>query len=108
MCILEAVEAATWVDFDMDMAAMERLRLPARMKGGGIRVATDARRPAFLVALLDVLPRCIHKKDENGEEMPGYYSEQLTEAIGRGAYDAEGHRNEVFEGGEHRAVPKGR
>ncbi len=33
--ILEAVEAATRVDFDMDMAAMERLRLPARMKGGG-------------------------------------------------------------------------
>ena len=34
-CILEAVEAATGVDFEMDRAALERLRLPARMKGGG-------------------------------------------------------------------------
>jgi hypothetical protein len=34
-CILKAVEAATSVEFDMDEAALERLRLPARMKGGG-------------------------------------------------------------------------
>jgi hypothetical protein len=35
-CIMEAVQAATRVDSDMKSAAMERLRLPARMKGGGI------------------------------------------------------------------------
>jgi hypothetical protein len=28
-------------------------------------------------------------KAENGEEMLGYYSEHLTEALGKGAYDAE-------------------
>ena len=28
--------------------------------------------------------------------MPGYYSEQLTGEIGRGAYDQEGHGNEQF------------
>ena len=39
-------------------------------------------RPAFLGALLDILPRCTDKKAEDGEEMPGYYSEQLTRAIG--------------------------
>jgi hypothetical protein len=89
------------VDFDMDRAAMEKLRLPARMKGGGIKRATDAMRPAFLGALLDELPRCIDKKAENGEEMPGYYSEQLTEAIGKGEYDAEGHKNEQFLGAEN-------
>ena len=86
-CIMEAVEAATRVEFDMDKTATERLRLPARMKGGGIKSATDTRRPAFLGAVLDILPRCIDRKAENGEEMPGYYSEQLTWEIGRGAYD---------------------
>ncbi len=34
-CIMEAVQAATGVDFDTDVMAKERLRLPARMKGGG-------------------------------------------------------------------------
>ena len=86
-CIMEAVEATTGVKFDMDITAMERLRLPARMKGEGIKGAANARRPAFLGALLDILPRCIDKKVENGEEMLGYYSEQLTGAIDRGAYD---------------------
>ncbi len=95
-CIMEAVEAATRVEFDMDRTAMERLRLPVRMKGGGIKSAADARRPTFLGALLNILPRCIDRKAENGEQMPGYYSEELTVAIGRGAYDPEGHRNEHF------------
>ena len=36
-CIMEAVHVATEVDFDGDDAARERLRIPARMKGGGIR-----------------------------------------------------------------------
>jgi hypothetical protein len=95
-CILEGVQAAIGVDFDMEAAAIERLSLPAMMKGGGIKRAVDTKRPAFLGALLYVLPRCIDKKAENGEEMPGYYSEQLTEALGKGAYDAEGHMNEKF------------
>ena len=94
--IMEAVQAATGVDFDLEAAARERLRLPARMKGGGIKRAADTRRPAFLGALLDVLPRCIDKKSANGEDMPGYYAEQLTEVLGKGVHDAEGHMNEKF------------
>ena len=50
-CIMEAAEAATWVEFGMDIAATERLRLPARMKGAGIKSAVDTRRPAFWGAL---------------------------------------------------------
>jgi len=64
-------------------------------------MATDTRRPAFLGALLDILPRCIDMKENNGEDMPGYYSEQLTDALGKGAYDAEGQRNEKFLGAEN-------
>ena len=52
-------------------------------------------------ALLDVLPRCIDKRAENGEDMPGYYTEQLTEVMGKGSYDAEGHTNEKFWGAEN-------
>ena len=95
-CILEAVEAATGVEFDMDEATLERLRLPARMKGGGIKRAANTRHPEFLGVLLDILPRCIDKKADNGEEMPGYLSEQLTGALGKGAYDANGHKNGKF------------
>ena len=36
-CIIEALQAATGVDFDTEDAARGRLRLPARMKGGGIK-----------------------------------------------------------------------
>ena len=46
--IMEAVHAATGVDFDGEDAARERLRIPARMKGGGIRRAAETRYPAFV------------------------------------------------------------
>ena len=68
------------------------------MKGGGIKKAAGTRRPAFQGALLDVLSRCIARKAENNEEMPGHCTEQLTEALGKGAYDVEGHKNEQVMG----------
>ena len=43
-----------------------------------------------------MLPRCIDTTEANGESVPGYYAQQLTEAIGEGAYDNEGHRNAQF------------
>jgi hypothetical protein len=98
VCIMEAVHAATGVNFETEKMAKERLRLPARMKGGGIKRTTDTRYPAFLGAMLDVLPRMIDMKDENGEMTVGVYSSQMTHIIGEGAYDAEGHRNERFLG----------
>ncbi len=55
-CIMEAVQAATEVGIDGEEAAWERLRIPARMKGGEIRRAAETRYPAFLGTLLDVLP----------------------------------------------------
>ena len=78
--------------------AKERLRLLARVKGGGVKRATDKRYPAFLEAMLDVLPRMIDMEDENGEVTVGVYSRQLTHIIGEGAYNAEGHRNTQFLG----------
>jgi hypothetical protein len=95
-CIMEAVQVVTGVNFDTKDMPKERLRLPERMKGGGLRRAMDRRYPAFLGALLDVLPRIIDRKAENGEIEVGCYSSQMTRVIGEGAYDADGHRNTMF------------
>ena len=108
-CIMEAVRAATGVDFDKEVMAKERLRLPARIKGRGIKRTTDNVYPTFLGALLDILSRCVDMKDTNGEISRGTYSEQLTMVIGEGAYDEEGHKNIYpISGGERdRAVSQG-
>ncbi len=87
---------ATGVNFDTKEMAKERLRLPARMKGGGMKSVADKRCPTFLGALLDVLPRLIDRNAENGEVEVGCYSAHMTHIIGEGAYDADGHRNTQF------------
>ena len=68
---MEAVQVATGVDFDTEETSRERQRLPARMKGEGIKRATDIKYMASLEALLDILPRCIVKTDNQGETHPG-------------------------------------
>ena len=82
-CIIETFQTATGVNFETEMMARERLRLPARMKGGGIKRATYSRYPAFLGAMLDILPRCVDRKDRNGEITVGIYSDQLTGVVER-------------------------
>ena len=66
-CIMEAVHVATRVDFDTEDVARERLKMQARMKGGGNMRAEDTRYPAFWGAILNVLPRCIGMTEANGE-----------------------------------------
>ncbi len=95
-CIMEAVQVATGVKFETEDLARARLRLPARMKGGGIKRAEDNRFPAFLGAMMDALPRLIDRKDENGKIVPGVYPTQLRNIIGEGAYGMEGHMNTAF------------
>ncbi len=48
LCIMEAVRVASGVEFEVEEAARERLRLPTRMKGGGIKRAAYTRYLAFL------------------------------------------------------------
>ena len=43
LCIMEAIQAAIGVSFETKKMAKERLRLPARMKGGGVKRATKKR-----------------------------------------------------------------
>ncbi len=82
---MEAVQVATGINFKANDMARERLRLPARMKGGGVKQAADRRYPTFLGALMDVLPRLIDRKAENGEVEAGVYPDQMTAIIGEGA-----------------------
>ena len=87
---------ATRVKFETEDLAKARLQLLARMKGGGIKRAEENRYPAFLGAMLDVLPRLIDRKDETGEIAPGVYPVQMKSIIGERANDTEGHRNTAF------------
>ena len=82
-CILETVEASTEIDFEEEEVAEERLRLSARMKGRGVKKLIDLRIPAFMGALLGILPRCIDIAEENGEVTKGYYNQHLTKKSGK-------------------------
>ena len=84
---MEAVHAAMGIDFDAESVARDRLRLTARLKGGGIGSMLDLRRPAFLGAMLNILPRCIDKEDEEGEKTKRVYGIPLTGVIREGAYE---------------------
>ena len=102
--VLRAVQAATAAEFLGDNVAQTRLQLPARCKGGGVKKAWDLRRPAFVGALLDILPKCIDRVDPNADEgtvIRGAYHTQLKDAIGEGAYDPLGHRQEQFLASDH-------
>ncbi len=45
---------------------------------------------------MDILPRLIDRKAENGEVEIGVYTELMTKIIEEGAYDADGHMNTQF------------
>ncbi len=94
--IMEAMQTATGVEFESELVARERLRIPARMKGGGIKRAADTKYPAILGAILDILPRVVEKKDKDGETVKGAYADHLTIVIGAGAFDEAGHINDQF------------
>jgi len=96
VAILEAVHEAAGIEFDAETVAKDILRLPTRLKGGGIRSMVDLIVPAFLGATLDILPRCIDRKDQEGEKTKGVYNRELIDVIGEGAYYVEGHMNARF------------
>ena len=55
------------MDFDTEVMAKERLMLPARMKGGGIKRTTDAMYPTFLGALLYLTKVCGQEGNQRGD-----------------------------------------
>ena len=67
--ILEAAEMATRIDFGAEELAKQRLNIPARRKGGGLRNPADLRATAYVGAILDILPRCIGKEETGNSSM---------------------------------------
>jgi hypothetical protein len=56
-CIWEAAKATIGLEFKRNFAAMAKLELPARFKGGGIMSKVEMRNPSFMGAQLDALPK---------------------------------------------------
>jgi hypothetical protein len=94
--LLEVAEWTTGVDFGSKDLSRQRLHIPARLKGGGIRSVYDLRQPTFVGAIFDILPRCNEIRDDKGEIVKGVYSEQMGDIIGEGAFDTTGHKNIEF------------
>jgi hypothetical protein len=96
-CTLEVVEAATSIYFDRGRSrGGGKIAAASSDERGRNKKQSDTRRPAFSGALLDILPRCIGITDSREEVKKGYYSTQLSEEIGDGAYNHDGHRNARF------------
>ena len=77
-CLGDAVTADTY--------ASSRLRLPARMFGGGLRQAADAAPAAFMSALCQTLPRMLPWTTVDGSVGSGFLP-QLEPLLGRGSFD---------------------
>ncbi len=62
------------VDFVAKEMARRRLHIPTTLKEVGIRNITVLKQPTFVVAILDFLPRCIERNDDNGDIVKGVYT----------------------------------
>eukprot|EP00973_Karenia_brevis_P005671 774339-Karenia_brevis.AAC.1 len=71
----------------LDRFAMERMRLPARMYGGGMRSCADLAPAAFVGAVCRVLPRMLDHAGAQGITIPGFMP-QLTALFGQGSFDS--------------------
>ena len=83
----------TGVDFlnNQDAAAAiwrRRLRLPARLRGGGLRSHTETAAAAFVGSVNQALPRLIDHTDAAGSLVPGLLP-SLSGVLGAGSFDAD-------------------
>lgn len=64
-----------------------RLRLPARLYGGGVRALSDVAPAAFAATACRALPLMLTRRTESGLEVPGFLP-QLAAVLGAGSFDA--------------------
>ena len=77
------VNIDTWSDF-----ARERMRLPMRLKGCGLREAADRRHAQFLGALVQSTMPLIDRTDEHNCTIPGRLSiPSINNLFGEGSFD---------------------
>ena len=67
--------------------ALSRLRIPLRLRGGGLRSSLRTRHAAFWGSVNASFPRLVDTEDKEGEVVPGFFSSQLSERIGRGTFN---------------------
>ena len=72
--ILAAASVCLGADVIADPVALRRLRLPARMYGGGIRSLVDVAPAAFVGSLCKVVPRLADAHSEDWNIQPGFFN----------------------------------
>jgi len=83
--ILATVGTSIHTSVIEDAIALQRLRLPARMYGGGMRSLVDVTPAAFIGGMCRSLPFLLDKRDEDWNVQPGFLP-QLAEVLGRDAF----------------------
>eukprot|EP00973_Karenia_brevis_P049528 6871684-Karenia_brevis.AAC.1 len=84
--VARTLDVCLGTDVMRDPFALERLRLPARMFGGGFRSSADVAPAAFLGALSRAIPRMLDRVGHQGIIVPGFLP-QLAALLGAGSFD---------------------
>ena len=86
VALLVAATSATGVDFTGNEIERRRLRLPARLRGGGVRSHVETTAAAFCGAVNQAVPRFIDRTDDAGEFVAGFFP-SLASVLGAGSFD---------------------
>eukprot|EP00873_Tetraselmis_striata_P027736 jgi/Tetstr1/448000/TSEL_035302.t1 len=82
-----AAEVATLSE-DAMARARNRLHLPTRLKGVGIRRMATVRDAAFIGCMNAILPRFLTRNSGTNTPTHGYFDPQLGSVLGRGSFNA--------------------
>jgi hypothetical protein len=87
--LLAAAEKALGIDFSAPDAevARRRLRLPVRLRGGGVRSHVETTRAAFVGMMVKNLPHMIDSVEGSGRVVRGFFHSQLVLHLGAGSFD---------------------
>eukprot|EP00873_Tetraselmis_striata_P010489 jgi/Tetstr1/430753/TSEL_020538.t1 len=82
-----AAEVATLSE-DAVARARNRLHLPTRLKGAGIRRMATVRDAAFIGCMNAILPGFLTRNSGTNTPTPGFFDPQLGSVLGRGSFNA--------------------
>jgi len=95
--LLEATQQGARANFSSEDLARQRLHILSRLKRGGITRISELREPAVLWSILDILPKCIDEKDDNGDIVKGVYAKRFGDnIIGESGFNKTGHMKSIF------------
>jgi hypothetical protein len=88
--LLRTVQLALGVEIVAGSLAADRLRLPARALGCGLRFSTDTCAAAYIGAFGEVLPTFVDHTSGHGEPVPGVYHDLMAPIIGASSFAPQG------------------